>query len=93
VIESATERFQEAIQATHGARAELVAKVAVREQFHGEPLWEQDVLVFDLLDHPTASRAYAWATDDGITVVLHTGPIDSPAQAVRASIAAALEEG
>ena len=78
--------FQKAIQATHGAQAELVERVPVDERFEGEPVWQGEVLVFELLDHPTAPRCYAWEVDGEVTAVLHTGPVDSPLAAVRAAI-------
>jgi hypothetical protein len=49
-------------------------------------------LVFDLMDNNIAPRCYAWEKDGNVTAVLHTGPIDSPVKAVRASILAALEK-
>ena len=80
--------FQDAIRATHGAEAEPVARVYVDERFEGKPVWQGEVLVFDLLDHQTATRCYAWEVDGTVTAVLHTGPVDSPVKAVRASILA-----
>lgn len=82
------EGFERAIRATHGAQAKLAGRVSVLEMFKGEAVWEGEVLVFDLLDHPTASRCYAWEVDGRVTAVLHTGPVDSPLAAVRASILA-----
>lgn len=81
--------FKDAIRATHGAEAELVARVAVHERFQGATMWRGEVFVFDLQGHPTASRCYAWQDGSQITAVLHTGPVDSPANAVRASFLAA----
>ena len=85
--------FQQAIQATHGAKAELVERVPVHETFEGDVVWTGEVLVFQLQGHPTASRCYAWevyAWEVGgeVIVVLHRPPVDSPVAAVRASIVA-----
>ena len=50
--------------------------------------------VFDLSDHPTAARAYAWSSPiEGSTMrrfyaALHVPPIESAADAVRAAIVA-----
>jgi hypothetical protein len=49
------------------------------------------VCVFDLIGHPTATRAYAWShategTRRRFVAVLHSGPIDSPQNAVKAAI-------
>ena len=60
----------------------------MNECFEGQPVWEGEVLVFELEDHPTAHLCYAWEVDGRVTAVLHTGPVDSPAKAVRASILA-----
>ena len=79
--------FQAAILATHRSRSELRVRVPVSESFEGETVWEGEVLVFDLLDHPTATTVYAWSVDEQVTAVLHEGPVNSAAAAVRASIA------
>ncbi len=50
--------------------------------------WEGEVLVFDLEDHPTAPRCYAWEVDGEVTAVLHQGSVKSARDAVRASIMA-----
>ena len=47
---------------------------------------EGEVLVFDLLDHPTAKLCFAWSVDQKVTAVLHAGPIVSPQTAVKAAI-------
>ncbi len=84
--------FEQAISATHDAAAELAERVLVVETFEGAEVWRGEVLVFRLRGHPTASYCYAWEVGGVVTTVLHIGPIDSPARAVRASILAA-EEG
>ena len=60
----------------------------VREAFKGETAWEGEVLIFELCDHPTATRCYAWEVNGRITAVLHEAPVDSPQAAVRAAIVA-----
>ena len=80
--------FEQAIYATHGAAAELAERVAVVETSEGETLWEGEVLVFQLQNHPTAWRCYCWEGDGEVTAVLHEGSVDSPDAAVRASIMA-----
>ena len=68
------------------------ATVRVREEYEGEAVWDGDVYVFDLTDHPTAEVAYGWSDPVPGTdrrrfyAVLHTGPVDSPENAVRAAI-------
>ena len=78
--------FEQAILATHGCGSVLLKRVEVGEVFEGETAWEGEVLVFDLLDHPTAKLCYAWSVGTEVTAVLHEGPVDSPGAAVRASI-------
>ncbi len=78
--------FQKAIQATHGCRSELRERVRVSEEYRGETVWEGDVLVFDLIGHPTTLTCYAWSVDQHVTAVLYEGPVDSPQAAVRAAI-------
>ena len=42
---------------------------------------------FELEEHPTGTKCYAWFVDGRITAVLHEGKIDSPEAAVQAAIA------
>ncbi len=84
--------FQHAIRETHGSRSQLIERVSVVETFEGGTVWEGEVLVFDLLDYPTAQRCYAWEVDGQVTAVLHTTVVDSPVKAVRASILAEGEQ-
>ena len=80
--------FKRAIRATHGALSRLIERVRVVEEFEGQSVWKGEVLVFELLNHPTAPRCYAWEVDGKVTTVLHKPPVDSPVKAVRASILA-----
>lgn len=89
--DASLETLRRAIFATHGADARLIDRVAVDEHFDGEPVWQGEVLVFELAGHPTATRCYAWEVDGEVTAVLHEGPVDSPAAAVRAAIMAGSE--
>ena len=64
----------------------------VREEYEGEAVWDGNVYVFDLTDHPTAEVAYGWSDPVPGTenrrfyAVLHAGPVDSPEKAVRSTI-------
>ncbi len=78
--------FEKAIKATHGCRSVLRERVAVREVFEGETVWEGEVLVFNLFAHPTAFTCYAWSVDQQVTADLHEGPVNSPEAAVRAAL-------
>lgn len=81
-----------AIHDLHGCKATWVESIPLKETFNGQTVWEGVVQVFDLINHPTAKRCYAWshALDDSkkrkYFAVLHQGPVDSPQAAVRASI-------
>jgi hypothetical protein len=83
-----------AIESQHGGTATFVESVPVRETFKGKTVWEGVVHVFDLADHPKATRAYAWSSPiEGSAkrrffAVLHIPPIKSPLDAVRAAIVA-----
>lgn len=87
------EELRDVIRRLHGAEATHVESVAVKETFKGQTVWEGAVEVFDLVGHPTAHRVYAWAndTDDPNkprqhVTVLHSRPIKSAQDAVRAAI-------
>jgi hypothetical protein len=80
------------IEKMHGCKARWIESVPVKEIFLGETIWDGIVQVFDLIDHPTASRCYAWShpVDDSDKIkyfaVLHKGSINSPQVAVKAAI-------
>src|SRR5882757_128722 len=85
--------LQRAIRDLHGAKASHVETVPVKEVHQGQTVWEGDVEVFDLEDHPQAPRAYAWShhIDDTserkrYVAVLHIPPVTSPETAVKAAI-------
>lgn len=90
---SEQDRLRRAIRDLHGCESNFIRSEHVRETFEGETVWEGDVEVFALLDHPKASVAYAWAheTDAGgkrYVAVLGLPPVKSAVDAVRASIVA-----
>jgi hypothetical protein len=85
--------LQDAIRRLHGAEATHVESVPVKETFQGQTVWDGVVEVFQLIGHPKAIKAYAWAheTDDPKNpkrhvAVLHIPPVISPETAVRAAI-------
>ena len=88
------EELREVIRRLHGADSTYVESVPVTEVFKGKTVWQGVVEVFELHGHPTASRVYAWGhdTDDPNrprrhVTILHSHPIESARQAVRAAIA------
>ena len=87
------EELRDVIRRLHGADAEHVESVPVKETFQVKTVWEGIVEVFDLIGHTTASKVYAWSheTDDPYkprrhVTVLHAHPIASARDAVRAAI-------
>ena len=88
------EELQEVIRRLHGSESTHVETVPVKETWEGQTVWEGEVEVFDLHDHPNASRIYAWThdTDDPSNprrhvTVLHLPPAITPRKAVQVSIA------
>ena len=88
------ESLKAAVEGMHGGTATFAQAVPVREEFDGAPVWEGVVHIFDLADHASASRAYAWSSpvegseNRRFFAVLHIPPITSPVEAVRAAIVA-----
>jgi len=85
--------LQDVIRRLHGVDATHIESVPVKETFQGKTVWEGIVEVFELVEHPKASKVYAWShdTDDPKKLrrhvtVLHIAPITSPEAAVRAHI-------
>ena len=93
-MEVSADQLKQAVEGQHGGTAELLAVEPVKEVFNGKTVWEGEVHVFDLEDHPKPTRAYAWSSPIEGTerrrfyAVLHLGGIHSPLDAVRAAIVA-----
>ena len=94
--------LKEAIYRLTGCTSTYVETIAVTERFHGfrgEVLWQRDVAVFEIEDHPKAKRVYAWANknhDHGSArhvVVLEIPPVNSARTAIAAAMAASIVEG
>lgn len=85
------QELQDVIRKLHGVDSIHAGSVRVKETFRGKTVWEGIVEIFDLIDHPKARLAYAWAHDgerpkESSVAVLHMGPITSAAEAVRAAL-------
>jgi hypothetical protein len=84
--------LRDAVERMHGCPAQLVEAVPVSEPFEGRPAWYGVVYIFDLRGHRSADRCYAWSSrvegsdQRRFFAMLHTPPIASPADAVRAAI-------
>ena len=93
------EELQDVIRRLHSSDSTHIETVPVKEMFDGQTVWEGEVEVFQLHDHPKTDRVYAWRheTDDPenpqrTVTVLHVPPITSPRKAVQASIVQAFRE-
>ena len=87
------EELRGVIRRLHGVEAKYVESVPVKETFQGKTVWDGAVEVFELIGHPKAPKAYAWAHDTDNpkqprkhVTVLHIPPVVSPILAVRAAI-------
>jgi len=83
----------DAIRHLEGVEARHIETVHVHERHEGETVWEGDVEVFQLIEHPKAKLAYAWSeattgTKRRFFVVLGVPPVGSAKAAVQASIMA-----
>jgi hypothetical protein len=88
------DELKDVIRKLHGAEATHVETVPVVETFNGQTVWEGDVEVFDLADHPKADRVYAWSHGNPpqhITV-LQIPPAVTPQKAVQVAIAGMFRE-
>lgn len=84
------QELRETIRRLHGLESTHVESVPVTETFHGEPVWDGIVEVFEVKGHPRIPRVYAWLHKQGHgkrhVTVLHIAPVTSAIEAVRASI-------
>ena len=81
------ERLQLVIHQLHGAASIHVESIHVLETFKGQTVWEGVVEVFELRNHPRATRAYAWSHGTGheekLTAVLEVPPVKDVLTAVQ----------
>jgi hypothetical protein len=86
--------LKQAIEKLHGCEATHIKTVPVKERFHGQTVWDGQVEVFQMPEHPKTKKLYAWAykeSDDKpnlkAVTVLAVPPITTPRKAVQAFIA------
>jgi hypothetical protein len=89
---TAIERLRDVVQNLHGCAAFHWRTARVCEVFGEQIVWNRQVEVFRLKDHPKAEFCYAWAHggDDGktrYTAVLDIPPVTSPEKAVQSALA------
>jgi hypothetical protein len=93
------DELRQVVERLHGGRARLREAVHLVEHFRGQVAWEGTVHVFDLEGHPKAAVCYAWTSPVGDSgqrrfyAVLGLPPVNSAADAVRASIVADRKAG
>src|SRR4051794_36057532 len=93
-VEVPADELRQVIENMHGGHARLREVVPVLETFRDQVVWEGEVHVFDLEEHPKASVCYAWTSFIGDSdrrrfyAALGLPPINSAADAVRAAIVA-----
>lgn len=87
------ESLERAIEKAHGVKCAYLETIPVKEIFNGKVVWEGEVEVFSLKDHPKSKKCYAWSHLIGdkdqnkrFVTVLEIPPVNSPETAVRASI-------
>ena len=76
--------FECAIESAFAAKSRLLARERIYEAFAGTVAWAGELLLFELLDHPSAHLCYAWEADGQIITVLREGPVQNGWKAVRA---------
>src|SRR5437762_14003923 len=86
--------LKKAIRELHGYAATHLETVPVTERFQGQTVWDGEVEVFHLPEHPKADRLFAWGyseSDDErdlkAVTVLAIPPITTPRKAVQDYIA------
>jgi hypothetical protein len=87
------ERLKKTVRDLHGSDSTHLLSVPVHEAFQGKVVWDGDVEVFLLSDHPHAKQAYAWSyrNDAGElrnVAILGAPPIKTAVDAVRAFLVA-----
>ena len=85
--------MQIVIRVQHGCLSRHVATIPLTHQANGKIVWQGEVEIFDLQNHPIAKRCYAFAYRDSfnkkhLTAVLEHSTVDSPRSAVRAGLLA-----
>jgi hypothetical protein len=99
VDEAYANQLKRLIETQHGAKSTFAKSVRVHRAAEGQSHWDGMVHVFDLNNHPTAKRAFAWSSPISgssaprFFAVLQMGAITTPVQAVKAASAAIREWG
>jgi hypothetical protein len=91
------ERLQVLIHDLHGTHSKWLKSIYVFESYQGKTVWEGDVELFELTNHPTAKRCYAWSNQDPesqpMTPVLELPPVNNASDAVKVYIVTQQNKG
>jgi hypothetical protein len=86
-------RLQAAVEQLHKCAAVYTETIPMHEVFQGQTVWQEEIEVFALYNHPRAKRAYGWIHREGngdqeerFAAVLEIPPVVSPVSTVHASI-------
>ena len=81
--------MQTTIQHLHKCGAVYRETVPVREVFNGKTIWEGDVEVFDLTEHPKAKCCYGWnhGEPEEFITILELPPVTDAPSAVKVGVA------
>lgn len=87
-------RLQTVIMQLHNCGAMWSETVFVKEMYGGKTLWNGEVEVFDLFNHPKAKRCYGWSYDEPekFITVLELPPVTDAQSAVRVGVAYQVKE-
>jgi hypothetical protein len=88
-----------AILKMHGCESVFLKTEHVHEVLQGKTVWLGEVEIFNLINHPAAKHAYAWAHLEGekndktrFVAVIELPPVRDAKTAVQASILADLKK-
>jgi len=90
--EASNESLRQAVEGLHGCKAAFKEVVHVTEEFEGETIWDGEIYLFNLKDHPSAKICYTWSSPIPNSdkrryfAILHAGAVKSASDAVKASI-------
>ncbi len=82
-------RLQVTIQHLHNCAAIWRETVPVHEVFEGQTVWQGDVEVFDLFNHPKAETCYGWSygEPEEFITILELPPVTDAQSAVKVGVA------
>lgn len=83
------DRLQLTIMHLHNCGASWLESVPVTETFEGKTVWQGNVEVFALRDHPKAKRCYGWSygEPEEFITILELPPVKSAQDAVKVGVA------